>query len=634
MSGPLRVGIVGGVAHDTFAHLPDAAAEKIFWVARQSLASPLASLDPDQVPPPALASPCQRAMVLADLAGSLISTIERHASELDLLLIDLFDERYGLVRTRDQALLTSSDELRRCGLLEEVGVAQALRLGSPEHLDLFRQGLDLLVKTLTQTGLRDRTLLLAPAFAEDLLPGAEVDPADVHRLRREAQEFNRLYPDYLAEVEYRGISVLRLGIDTVRMDPGHPGGLSILHYQDATYQALLEAIRNKASAFVDGPLLRQTALVNTAQDVFLDPAEEEPFVVGDEPPRSDLDTTDDQPGDDPHRPGLPQPLEPGPEEPELEARTGPRSDRPAETEQPRALVLLLHRSGSVPSIGPEDLPAWVRIESCEVAEQDPETTPEPASRLRELLTESRLAPHQAVVVASEAMAVTAVVTASGVPQTSVVVLPEAEDHHAMGHRLGHVVAALQVRPQLPSLLIFTRRRSPFLQILWWLISLYEDLSAQAQLGTVSIEVVDQEREPDRQRALAAVTRLLGQAPPPDEMLDGASLRRPEQLDVLDRQTQWVLLPPDIRHVRVTVVTSEASPAATVRVVAATAQAQSGADTLGRNALAHEVDVPEGGGSCQTTISSSGAVLLRAVGLSRTDAAQPLAVDRVDVEPLT
>ncbi len=726
MRAPVRVGLIGQVGHDTLQLLPSGVVEQVFWVARQSLASQLGPADPDQVPPPALESPWQRAMVRADLAGSLVTTVEKHAPSLDLLLIDLADERYGLVLTPGAAVLTGSEEMRRSGLLDELGVAQALRMGSPEHLERFTEGLELLLAGLRRTGLLQRTLLLAPAFAEEPVPGSDTPRAELNWLRYEARELNRTCQDYLAQVEQRGVPVVRLGTELVRMDPQHPDGLSHLHYHQATYRALLGEIQERLPHLeglrtdlapdaehdwtpgaddpvpADQPSAQErpdwtAGLPRLAADLDLlerpadegtgpgQPSPDRAGLVPDEPAEErDLGGTsavgpapdDERPdesglGEEPaersdlalsqaQQSGLadkepqpaPEPDKPEPDEPEPEAdlrdadEPGEGAPQPlapaaarAETvaDQPAAapaVVLLLHRSGAEPALTAEDLPPWVRVEPAAVAEQEPETTTGPANRLLELLVEAQVAPHRAVVVATEGLAVTAVVTASAVPQASVVVLPELVEHQAMGHRLGHVVAALRRRPELPPLVISTRRRSPYLQILWWLVSLYEDLSVEARLGTVAIEVVDQERAADRERALAAVVRVLEETPAHGLLLDGTRLRHPDQVTVLDGQSQWLLLPADIRHARVTVVTGENSPAARVRLALATAEPQPEAGEPGAVTGAGELDLPAGGGSSQTTISSTGSALLRAVGISRADAEEPLAVERVELEPLT
>lgn len=77
-------------------------------------------------------------MLAGDLASNLLPTIRRYASETDLLLIDLTDERLGVHRLPDGSFVTRSSELVQSNRLAQLDrVPSLIRLGTERHTHLW-----------------------------------------------------------------------------------------------------------------------------------------------------------------------------------------------------------------------------------------------------------------------------------------------------------------------------------------------------------------------------------------------------------------------------------------------------------------------------------------------------------------
>ncbi len=242
---PLRTFIIGScVTRDTFDHLDPGRYRLTGYVARQSWAS--VARPPGQVvDTAALASAFQRRQIDGALRGDVLERLDA-AGPVDLVLVDLVDERLGLHRLPDGGLVTRSVELHTSRL--ETGytsTATLLRFGTRHHRQAWQQGAEAVLSGLADRGLTDRTWVLAPRWASTSLQG--------HRKLRGAGGTPRWFR--LRSRPYYRTLRRRLGADhllgadlPVQADQTHRWGLAPYHYSPDVYQALAARLDTATAA--------------------------------------------------------------------------------------------------------------------------------------------------------------------------------------------------------------------------------------------------------------------------------------------------------------------------------------------------------------------------------------------------
>ena len=103
----MKIAIFGScVSRDTAEFIPDS--DVVAYVARQSVASLDAPHGTQGIDLSELSSAFQKRMVTSDLKGNGVARIVKHADDLDLVLVDLVDERRGYWLFPDGTSMTNS----------------------------------------------------------------------------------------------------------------------------------------------------------------------------------------------------------------------------------------------------------------------------------------------------------------------------------------------------------------------------------------------------------------------------------------------------------------------------------------------------------------------------------------------
>src|SRR5699024_8135856 len=104
----------------------------------------------------------QRRMVKSDLQGTGLARINERAEDLDLVLIDLVDERRGFWRFPNGTTITNSIEIESCGAARAAkqSGARLINFGTDEHFSLWRSGFKLLMDGLKHSELWSKTILI------------------------------------------------------------------------------------------------------------------------------------------------------------------------------------------------------------------------------------------------------------------------------------------------------------------------------------------------------------------------------------------------------------------------------------------------------------------------------------------
>lgn len=212
--------------------------ELVGYTARQSIISAMSP--PVPLPAgPRLASPFQARLVRDDVASSMAATLRARAGEVDLLLLDLVDERLGVIGFPGGGYVTRSQELLGSGLLGLLPDAPPiLPFASEEHFALWRAAAERYVALLREVGLLERTLLIAATFAATTDAGG---PATQWR-GEPAAAWNERYRRYHAVLTEAGLRTFVVGERAVASST-HQWGPSAYHYVDDAYRAIAAAVR-------------------------------------------------------------------------------------------------------------------------------------------------------------------------------------------------------------------------------------------------------------------------------------------------------------------------------------------------------------------------------------------------------
>lgn len=229
------------VSRDTAAFLPDDW-RLLGYVARQSvisagnvveLAEPLAEIG----------SPFVQRASDGDVAGHALERITERADQLDLLLLDLCDERHGVFEVAPGQYLTRSVERMKAGV--DVRLCTEYRLlefGSLEHLQVWAEHLIEVVGRLNELDLMDRTIVLAPQWATESVQGTATPISFGLRAARA----NQMYELYYAALEEIGLPLVARDV-VVLGDDEHKWGPAPFHYAEQTYRTLVSLIEGAAS---------------------------------------------------------------------------------------------------------------------------------------------------------------------------------------------------------------------------------------------------------------------------------------------------------------------------------------------------------------------------------------------------
>lgn len=236
-----RVFVFGScVARDTIDFADKESVDLRGYVARQSLIS--AGDDASAHLPESLGikSKFQERMIRADFAGNLLDRLDTLAAEVDVLVWDLTDERHGVQRFADGAIVTRSiDTIRAQSVSDLLESTEHIPFGSDEHFALWKQHVDEFDERLRALGLFERTIVLDVPWALRTTEG-KTTPWSMGVRAGDANKNYQRYYDYLRQT---GHHMVELQTEVVLADPNHKWGLAPFHYTPDVYRELLWQLR-------------------------------------------------------------------------------------------------------------------------------------------------------------------------------------------------------------------------------------------------------------------------------------------------------------------------------------------------------------------------------------------------------
>lgn len=283
----MKIAIFGScVSRDTAEFMPEAEVE--VYVARHSVTSLQSPHGADGIDLGELTSAFQTRMVTSDLKGSGVERIVTEANDLDVVLLDLVDERRGFWKFPDDTTMTNSLEIESCGAARAArrGGARLVEFGTDEHFNAWRSGYIKLIDGLMGASLWEKTILLDIEWAS-AVNGAQHPQSDSlaklgrrwRRLQRGSREMSRSlsrgqgvaealtslrhvrpteaeeFADRAASanadyVRYRSFassmvaSTVTRTSDQLRINREHKWGPQPFHYRDEDYKSIVQSIRD------------------------------------------------------------------------------------------------------------------------------------------------------------------------------------------------------------------------------------------------------------------------------------------------------------------------------------------------------------------------------------------------------
>lgn len=237
---PIKTLIYGSCVSRDIVRITEPRFSVTRYIARQSWVSaftgPLA--DPG---PTALTSAFQQRSLVGDFTSNAPQLIAEAAPQSDLVLLDIDCELRG-VFPLDGGYVSYTPELTRSGALEAREPGPLLRLGTPQHLELFADATLKLRDVLTRAGALDRTVVLQFPFTDESTTGEAVPLL----AGRTGAEWNTAYEPYYELIREAGFAMstlpAALGIST----PAHQWGIQQEHYIDDAYQWWAEDLAPRA----------------------------------------------------------------------------------------------------------------------------------------------------------------------------------------------------------------------------------------------------------------------------------------------------------------------------------------------------------------------------------------------------
>lgn len=282
----MKVAIFGScVSRDTSEFIPNA--EVITYVARQSMTSLGSPHGPDGLDLSGIDSAFQKRMVIGDLNGDGLARVVENANDLDLVLIDLIDERRGFWLFPDGTTLTNSLEVEHCGVARDARRAGArlVEFGTDEHFENWESGFKRVKRGLEDAGVWGRTVLLDIEWAaavdgakhprndvitklgrqsrklrrgirdagRDLSRGSglgavwmrirDVRPTEAEDFASRAKSANRSYARYRRVARTETVFTITRSSNEVRIDRGHRWGPQPFHYRREDYSSIVDSLQ-------------------------------------------------------------------------------------------------------------------------------------------------------------------------------------------------------------------------------------------------------------------------------------------------------------------------------------------------------------------------------------------------------
>lgn len=240
-----RVFIYGScVTRDSVDQFPDFGFEMTGYVARHSLLSAFRPARISEYDLRAIASSFQRRMTNCDITSGLIEAIE--ASDPDLIVWDMCDERLGVVQPATGGLVTRSQNFKAKGIHKGRPFVSRLEFGEDQHFSLWCTSLKTFLGHLERLKIRHKLILNDTPWAI-----ADENGVESEDITSKALKFNELSRRYVAYAKTQNINIVSVEQSKCLADTkSHKWGTAPFHYVEDTYTAMLSSVSEKYAQII------------------------------------------------------------------------------------------------------------------------------------------------------------------------------------------------------------------------------------------------------------------------------------------------------------------------------------------------------------------------------------------------
>lgn len=236
---PARVAILGScVSRDMIQMSLSDMTRVPVYVARQSVLSYYRPATDNKPEHPEFPHPFQLNSYKSDVYGTGLKQV-LIAEDIDLVLIDLVDERHGVYVSPIGEVITRSIDGIPTGLYDTLTDWDLVEFGTPEHLVAYSQQADMMKDKLIEKGLFEKTVVIHSPWATHLKTGEEAPLS----MGKTADWANAILPSYWKIYEDLGFTIIKPDPDTILGDREHRWGAAPFHYIPEFYDSLAEQIR-------------------------------------------------------------------------------------------------------------------------------------------------------------------------------------------------------------------------------------------------------------------------------------------------------------------------------------------------------------------------------------------------------
>lgn len=212
------------------------------YVARQSMISaiskPTMLLEGDE-----LDSAFQNRSLAGDIKSNMLQLLRRHSADLDVLVVDLTDERLGVIQLPDGNYVTRSQELASSGRLSRVqGRMRTIDVLTERHWTLWENAATRLFNAVADLGLREKTVVLNTPWAEITDTGEVVDGFR----GLETAELNAYMSECCAHIRTLGFEVADMPTELAYSSNGHRWGVAPYHLGEPARHWIAAKVREAA----------------------------------------------------------------------------------------------------------------------------------------------------------------------------------------------------------------------------------------------------------------------------------------------------------------------------------------------------------------------------------------------------
>lgn len=231
---PLKVILYGGgPVAEIASRFSSRAVNVVSAVSRQSILS--AMNGPSSINVPTAIPSAERKRLISDVEGSFPSQLRSIRGEVDLLLLDLYDERFGVEGLTDSTFLTRTPGQQKYLSLTRAQ-SRHLIFGTEEHFELWSRSASNLLNLLASEGLLDKTILLDFEWAETNPNGTPFKLP----FGMTAHSWNTMVLPYVQHLRDGGVTIF--SIDKTHMDPHHRFGHAPFNLDEEVYAKALAGL--------------------------------------------------------------------------------------------------------------------------------------------------------------------------------------------------------------------------------------------------------------------------------------------------------------------------------------------------------------------------------------------------------